>query len=182
MGSAGRVGGDLVLLCGRSFSGKSTTARHLAAAFSAEVLSLDAINSERGLHGGRGIPVEEWVTTNAMARDRAVALLRRGRSVIVDDTSSLRFLRDEWRRVAHSVGAAFALVFVDTDVAVIRERVALNRAAPVRPDVLDRVLDEHLAGFEDPDVDEPAVRTTDGLDSADLLSRVRAALGAARPT
>jgi len=52
--------GRLVLLCGRSFSGKSTVAASLADSLPGQVMSLDQINEERGLHGGEGIPLSEW--------------------------------------------------------------------------------------------------------------------------
>jgi len=38
---------------------------------SSTIISLDEINEERVLHGGHGIPVEEWPRTNSIARDRA---------------------------------------------------------------------------------------------------------------
>lgn len=71
-----RVSGRLLLLCGRSFSGKTTLARVLADALPAVVVSLDAINDERGLHGGDGIPVEEWARHprhRSRARGRSAA-------------------------------------------------------------------------------------------------------------
>jgi hypothetical protein len=40
---------------------------------SANVVSLDAINVERGLAGGQGIPVKEWPTTKDEARRRVGA-------------------------------------------------------------------------------------------------------------
>lgn len=40
-------------MCGLSFSGKSTLAALLADELGAELLSLDAINAERRLYGGR---------------------------------------------------------------------------------------------------------------------------------
>ena len=99
-------------MCGLSFSGKSTIARNLADRLGATVISLDAINEERGLHGGQGIPLEEWRATNDFAHERTERLLRNGVDVVVDDTSSPRFLRDEWREIADAVAARFELVYV----------------------------------------------------------------------
>lgn len=58
----------LVVMCGRSFSGKSTLA--LADRLGAQRVSLDAINEERGLRGGADIPVSEWMRTNDEASPR----------------------------------------------------------------------------------------------------------------
>jgi predicted kinase len=148
----------LVLMCGTSFSGKSTVAQAIAPALQAVIVSLDEINERRGLWGGDGIPVEEWVRTNALASDEVRALLAAGRNVVLDDTSSLRFLRDAWRTLADECGAAFTLVYLDVDHETIRRRRADNRISVGRRDVADVVLDQHLADFETPGPGEAAVR------------------------
>ncbi|WP_410788262.1 AAA family ATPase [Kribbella sp. C-35] len=154
------TGSRLVLLCGTSFSGKSTVARALAPRLAARIVSLDEINERRGLWGGDGIPVQEWIRTHELASAEVRELLRSGTSVVVDDTSSPRFLRDGWRSLAREVGARFTLVYVEADHATVRRRRADNRLDPQRRDVADAVLDQHLADFEPPGADEHAVRVT----------------------
>ena len=144
-------------MCGLSFSGKSTVSRALADKLDAQVLSLDAINEERGLDGGQGIPVEEWAETNRIAHQRATTHLRLRRNVIVDDTGSPRFVRDQWRAIAHEADAVFTLVWVQIDADLQRERVRRNRAERARPDVVDTVLTDHLANFENPLDEDPLV-------------------------
>lgn len=80
----GRAG--IVLLCGRSFSGKSTVAAQLADGLGGEIISLDDLNAERGLWGGDGIPIEEWARTMDLAHDRVTEAIGRGATVIIDDT------------------------------------------------------------------------------------------------
>lgn len=147
----------LVLTCGLSFSGESTFAAGLSSALGGELLSLDQINEERGLHGGQGIPPEEWSTTNRIAHERARALLAADRPVVVDDTGSPRFIRDEWRATASAAGAPFVLVWVQVSPELQRQRVLANRAEQVRPDVTDAVLEEHGASFESPVEENPLV-------------------------
>jgi predicted kinase len=158
----------LVVLCGTSFSGKSTVARSLAPRLSARIVSLDEINERRGLWGGDGIPAEEWIRTHELATDEVRGLLTSGTSVIVDDTNSLRFLRDGWRSLAASAGARFSLIYIDVDYATIRGRRADNQVDPRRRDVADAVLDQHLADFEPPQDDENAVRVESADDLQDL--------------
>ncbi|WP_433162805.1 AAA family ATPase [Kribbella sp. CA-247076] len=167
MGSGVRV----VLLCGTAFSGKSTVARALAPRLSAGVVSLDEINERRGLWGGDGIPVEEWVRTHELAREEVRGLLGSGRSVVIDDTSSLRALRDGWRSLAIGAGAEFILLYVDVDHATVRRRRADNQLDPRRRDVTDAVLNQHLADFEPPEADENSIR----IKSAEDLQRTRLA-------
>ena len=133
-------------------------ARTLADVLPGTVISLDSINDERGLRGGQGIPVEEWVRTHELARGRARAALNRDDTVIIDDTSSPRFLRDAWRSLAAVDDAGFVLVFIDAAEETLRLRRAANRARSRRHDVSDAVMSEHLSAFEAPYEDEEPVR------------------------
>jgi predicted kinase len=143
-------------MCGLSFSGKSTLAGQLGKELRATVLSLDSINEERDLYGGQGIPVEEWMETNRIAEERSSAQLLAGRNVIVDDTGSPRFIRDQWRDLAARAHAAFVLVWIQIDPELQRERVLANRLTSWRHDVTDEVLLDHVAHFEPP-ADEGAI-------------------------
>lgn len=162
------MAGQLVLLCGKSFSGKSTVASFLAEALPGAVVSLDAINEERRLWGGDGIPISEWARTNELARDQVRMRLEAGETVIVDDSSSPRFLRDEWRMLSSAAGAAMVLVFVDTLDELIRQRLLENRASRRRGDVTDAVMAAHQESFEPPGEDEQHIRLPVELGSADL--------------
>lgn len=178
-GSAPKV---LVVLCGLSFSGKSTIARGLAERLAAEVISFDAINAERGLASGQGVALKEWVKTKETAHARARALLADRRSVVIDDTSSPAFLRDEWRAVAAGAGVEMVLVYVALDREDQRARVAATRVTGDRPDVLDVILEEHHAGFEPPTGAEAAL-TINGSDSRSqaavraLTEQIRSRIG-----
>jgi len=164
----------LIVLCGLSFSGKSTIGQILARSFEASIVSLDAINEERGLQGGQGISLEEWRVTNDLAHERTEKLLRAGVSVVIDDSSSPRFLRDEWRAIASAIGAQFDLVYVRADPHLVRNRVLFNRENPTRPDVNDAVINEHTAQFEPPAVDEPhhTIESTNSNNAAEVSALV----------
>lgn len=148
---------DLILMCGLSFSGKSTFARLLGEQLGAAVISLDSINEERGLLGGRGIPAEEWMTTHRIAEERVSARLRAGADIVLDDTGSPRFVREHWRDIANREGARFALVWVQIDPELQRERLLANRVTNTRNDVTDAVMAEHVANFEPPIGEDPIV-------------------------
>ncbi len=170
------MAGTLVLLMGRSFSGKTRLAEALGEGLDARVVGYDTINAERGLQGGQGVPVEEWIATGAIAHDRAKALLADDRAVVVDDTSSPRVLRDEWRSLARDRRARFLLVHVDADEALIRRRLARNRATGERPDVVDAVLEGHLHAFEPPEADEPHLLVPAGTAPQEVVRAVAHAL------
>jgi predicted kinase len=169
----------LTLMCGLSFSGKSTLAAQLATELGGEVISLDAINLERGLDGGQGIPLEEWATTNRIAEERVGRLLVEGRQVVIDDTGSPRFIRDGWRQIAAVSESPFVLVWVQIDEELQRRRLQANRSEPSRHDVVDEVLAEHRRGFEAPVDEHPIIidarETRDAARIGEVVAAVRAA-------
>ncbi|MFD3444626.1 AAA family ATPase [Microbacteriaceae bacterium 4G12] len=168
----------MTLTRGLSFSGKSTLARGLAEELGAQLVGLDAINHERGLHGGEGIPLDEWAATNRIAHERASVLLATGADVVVDDTGSPRFIRDAWRETAKRADVPLRIVWVQVDPELQRERVRANRADKRRDDVTDAVLADHAAQFEPPTADEGPIRI-DARETRDL-ARVRAVAAAIR--
>lgn len=153
----------LTLMCGLSFAGKSNFAGLLAEELGGHIISLDLINAERGLDSGQGIPLEEWATSDRIAHERVETLLRQSEHVAVDDTGSPRFIRDQWRATANAVGVPFAIVWIQIDPELQRERVAANRSHQQRHDVTDTVLAEHAAGFEFPTDENPFL--VDALDT-----------------
>jgi predicted kinase len=147
----------LVLLCGRPFSGKSTLAGRLSADHGAAVVSFDAINLERGLHGGEGLPIEEWAKTLEIAKARTATLLAKRPVVAVDDTLCFRWIREEFRTLARASGARCVLVYLDLPCGDLEARMAANARSGGRPGIQPAVLAEHLATFEPPGEDEGAV-------------------------
>jgi predicted kinase len=161
----------LVVLCGTSYSGKSSFALALAQDLDAHIVSLDEINDRRGLWGGDGIPVGEWQATHSIATTEVRALLTgtSATTVILDDTSSPRFLRDGWRALSAELGVEFHLIHLDVDHETIHQRRAANQASPGRRHVSDAVLAQHLADFEPPAPDANAVRVRPGDSLPKLL-------------
>jgi predicted kinase len=157
-------------MCGLAFSGKTTLAREITEFAGATYIGLDDINRERGLpHGGEGIPVEEWERTHGLAVERVEHLMRERATIVVDDTSNHRFLRERFRRLAGANGYALALVFVDTPLDVIRRRMDANAEDGHRAAIRDDVFDEHIRTFERPGPDENAILFTPGQPVANWL-------------
>jgi predicted kinase len=103
----------LYLMCGISFSGKTTLARKIIERLQCAYISLDDINAERGLWGGDGIPVEEWERTHALARVRLATWMATGKDAVVDDVNSLRWLRDRWRAAASANCYRTVVIYLD---------------------------------------------------------------------
>jgi predicted kinase len=156
--STGRDDLAVYAMCGLAFSGKSTAALQIVNALGLDLISLDAINKERSLLGGEGIPDRRWEETSFIAMTRLRRCLRRGRSAVVDDTFSHRFLRERCQRVAQSCGARFTIIFIDTPQSVIASRRRTNALERTRDPIHDEVFQHHVARFQRPEDDELAVR------------------------
>ena len=101
---------------------------------------------------------------------RVIAQLRDDQTIIVDDTSSPRFLRDGWRTLCSSEQAPMVLVYVDTSMDLIRQRLIDNRVTRHRGDVTDEVMAAHQESFEPPEENEQAVRVRAESGQVDLAS------------
>jgi predicted kinase len=157
---------QLIVLCGLAFAGKSTLARAIAGCTGAAVVSLDEINARRGLHGGDGVPDEEWSASHREALAEVERLVAAGtRRIVVDDTGCFRFLRDDWRRLAARLDSAFTLVVLDAPLEEIEKRMRANAAEPHRGGIRPGVFERHLAGFEWPGDDEPHVVVSSQADA-----------------
>jgi predicted kinase len=163
-------------MCRLAFSGKSTLARRIADELSIPLISLDAINHERGLRGGEGMSIAQWEETSATAMDRLRRRLGEGELAVVDDTFSRRFLRDRCKAVALEFGAGFTVVLVDTPIDEIRARRDANYRHPTRHHVRDDIFEDHYRSFQFPAADEPVVRVTDRFDQGAWLNEQAARL------
>jgi predicted kinase len=160
-------------MCGLAFSGKSTLARRIAGELSIALISLDAINHERGLRGGEGMSIAQWEETSAIAVERLRQRLRAGETALVDDTFSRRFLRDRCKAVALEFGAAFTIIWVDTPIDEIRARRQANYECPTRHHIREDIFEEHCRSFQFPTPDEASVRVVDGFDLGSGLRQQR---------
>lgn len=148
----------MLLLCGPAFAGKTTLARGLVEALDAHLVSLDAINEERGVgYGGDGLLAEVWQQTLEFALDRLADFMASGRDVVIDDTSCYRWLRDAYREIARRRGYRDTVILLDTPVAEIERRRRANRLSGGRRDLRDEVFAQHMESFEYPEPDEPTV-------------------------
>ena len=162
-------------MCGIAFSGKSTMARRIVAELGIELHFLDAINAERGLHGGDGLADAQWEETSLIAMDRLRALLHEGKSVVVDDTFSHRFLRDRCKAVVDEYGGRFSdRLRRHAPGDDFEERRVANSRSPTRSQLRDDVFEHHRRRFQFPDNDERYIRIASDQDLAAWIAREKA--------
>jgi len=166
-------------MCGPAFSGKTAVSTAIERELGCVRVSLDDINSERGVSpGGEGLSPEAWEASSCEAVQRIRGALEAGYVVVLDDTCCFRFLRDRYRDAADALGVSTLVLYLDVPVTELERRRAANRERAHRPDVVDEVFLPHLETFEHPDADEdvmvfrPAEETVDAFVMR-VLERIR---------
>lgn len=123
----------LVVLVGLPGSGKSTLARRLCSREGPALVDRDVLPEKR----------ESKAAANAAVFRQAAALLRRGRSVVIDGMTFARASeRRRARQVARRCGARCVEIFLACPPALARERVRTDRGHPARdrtPALVDEV-------------------------------------------
>ena len=174
----------LLLTCGLMGSGKSYFAQHLAAATGAEVLRSDAIRKElAGLAAsdkvhvpfGSGLYDEESTArTYAALLERAEALLRAGRPVIVDAAFTKQAQRAPLLALGAQLGVPAPIAHLRCDDATLRQRLEARNAEG--KDISDgrlELLDAQRRSFEAP---ENALQLDAALDVQQAVSQTLAQL------
>jgi predicted kinase len=119
------------------------------------VVSLDAINDERGAgFGGDGIPAEEWVRTHEIAVARIEELMTRGERIVLDDTNCYRWLRDKFRAIAERHGYRTVVISLDLPLSLLLERMKENEKTQERRAVQEKIFTQLCEQFEPPDASE----------------------------
>jgi len=155
----------LYLVCGLPFAGKTTLATALVRRLGLAHVSIDGINTERGLgFDDQPISSADWTATYDESYRRVERSLRAGRSVLYDAANFTRSQRDEVRAVAARQGAPATVVHVDVPEAEARRRLRRNRETGERYDVRDDDFANVVRNFEPPHPDEQAIRYDPSLD------------------
>jgi predicted kinase len=145
------------ILCGFIGAGKTTFAKQLEARTGAVRITKDEWLIQMV---GNDPTIDGYADFDSrmcgLSRDVAFRLAAKGIDVIIDEGVWEKEQRDILRRRAEDVGAHAVLVFLDTSMETIRERVA-RRNLHVAPDsftISEDLLDFYLQYWEPPGDDE----------------------------
>ena len=136
MSQGGSGSGDLVVVCGLPGVGKTTVAERVAERIDARVLRTDVIRKE--LSPEPTYDEEETEAVYAELLERARKRVADGESVVLDATFADERFRAAAGETADRVADRFALVKVECDESVVRDRIRR------RDGISDADFDVHL--------------------------------------
>ena len=143
------------MLCGPAGSGKTTFAERLIAS-GAIKLSLDESMAERYGRAGVDYPTHQYPeleqTILAEHRSRLIGMLAVGTSVVLDYGFGRRKQRDEYKELIAAHGGNWRLLYFDTPIDVLHERLAeRNQRDDANALPISRAeLEEFVTWFETP--------------------------------
>lgn len=153
----------LFILCGLPFAGKTTVANILCEDKNLCLISLDQININRGFKPGTRIPQKEWDTSYKLANNKLEMLLKTGKSVVYDDTNYSMKHRLLLTQIAKANGYSTRLIFINTPLKVIKQRIKENTKSNARPSVHPSDLEFILTHFQKPNyLEHPIIVSGNG--------------------
>lgn len=146
---------SLYVLAGPPYAGKTTLRKELVKRFGFEVVSIDEINSERGIGlEVRPIPQEDWNITYSEAYRRLKELLNAGKRVVFDGANLPLHERQTPKQIAQSLGLQSRLIYVQISEEEAGERRLRNLQTKERGHVDDETFKMALEMFEEPTPEE----------------------------
>lgn len=158
-----RIGdADVVMVSGVSGSGKTTLAR-LLEPHGYALLSIDRIMWSRHGMCGRDYPEEKFADYLAEAESELLqkldCIIGDGGKAVLDFTFCKRAKRDAYREFVASRGGKTVLIYCDTPLDTIKERLHRRNLHP-GPDaaiVTDEMAERFFSGFQRPGDDEKCI-------------------------
>ena len=145
-----------LIICGLSFSGKSTLGKAIAERF--EYAEVDVDVTKTSLYG-QGIKDKDllpgdwsriYTETDQLIED----LLRSGKSVVDASRNFSKTERFKAKDIAGKIGVPLITVYVDTPEKITRQRLDENRHHPTRRDVTDQDFEDVIRAMQPPTADE----------------------------
>ena len=166
----------LYIMCGLSFSGKTSLAKQLAGFLEATVLSYD---HDIWTVFKPTLPkditkTDEWVFIETKAREHIAKLLQAGKNVIFDDLSVEVRDRDALRKTASENGANSIVVYMDTPIEEVIRRQKTNSITQERDVTSDENMRLVISQLQPPTTDEVAVTIRPDYVVSDVIAEIHA--------
>jgi predicted kinase len=159
----------LIILCGYSFSGKSTLASKLVKSLvDASIISLDQINKLLGFDISGEISLKEWENTHKIVCDKIET--NKKNFLIIDDTNMFKKHRDRFINSGDKAGRKSLIIFVDTSQKEVRNRYAKIKDERHLPPLA--AFNYVIENFEKPKSDENFIVYSTNTDYKEFLENL----------
>jgi len=146
----------LIVICGLSFSGKSTLAKAITAKLGYDEIDVDTVGAT--LYGldldDERLKDLDWDKVYAEADKIIEGRLKSGATVVDASRNFTKKERESAREVAKRSGARLVTIFVDTPEEVARHRRSVNKGSSARRDITDEQFEEIVQVMQPPTEDE----------------------------
>lgn len=147
---------QFLVICGLSFSGKSTLGKAIIERFSYEEVDVDEM--KMNLFGqnckDEDLHPEDWVRIYAETDKQIENLLKSGKSVVDASRNFSKTERNAANKIADRAGVPILIIYVDTPEQITRQRLLENRRNPTRREVTDMDFEAVIRAMEPPAADE----------------------------
>ena len=147
---------QLIIICGLSFSGKSTLGKAIKDRFGYEEVDVDETKFD--LYGksirDEELNHEDWVRIYTETDRRIADFLRSGRTVVDASRNFSKGERDVARSIAENAGVPLVTIYVNTPEEIVRRRLHRNRREPSRRDIPDRDFEDVVRAMQVPGAEE----------------------------
>ena len=159
----------LIVICGLSFSGKSTLATAITRKLGYEEIDVDDVGAKLyklNINDER-LKDLDWDRVYDEADRQIEARLRSGATVVDASRNFTKQERDRAQEVAKRSNGQLVTIFVDTPVEIARQRRLSNKTSQSRRDITDKQFEEIVQVMQPPTEDERALvfRHGDKIDS-----------------
>ena len=150
----------LYIMCGLAFSGKSTLARKIAEHTGSKIIAFDKLWVEKAKEQPVPQGAEGWKFIREVGQNEVEEALKGGASVVYDDNNVRFEHRGELREVARRFKARAIVVYLNTPLEIIRERVAINKTTGQRHEVEPKNFNTVLEQLQIPTDQENVMQFT----------------------
>ncbi|MBP9762003.1 ATP-binding protein [Patescibacteria group bacterium] len=148
--------GNLYILCGLPFSGKTVLAKKLVEALNFERVDIDEFIFDHGYKSFDDPRITKELMHSFFTEyhDRLLQLLKENKNVISDTSNPSRSGRNKLRDLAASVEKKAIVIYVNTTPEEVMERYWKNKTTQERQDITEATLMNAISRMEAPQADE----------------------------